>query len=245
MGRTNDYTTGNLLDYKYFSKDYKLIAIDLYKQIEWENPELEQQINFIEKLKRDEGATIFFIIDKLEETTFEFSQNAVTVVWFWLSIKLETQNIANLLCDADNESSKFSTRKWYVTNDQNNRDYGEGNEGSTTIKFEIKVIKSNVCDYPDAYILLTGSLTAAGGDANTRIVFKNCAPFTKCITHIKDEHVDGAHNLDIIMPMYNLTEYSNNYSDTSGSLWQFKTDKQNMNNGNPADITTADSSYFK
>ena len=67
----------------------------------------------------------------------------------------------------------------------------------------------------------------------------------KCITHVIDEHVDNAHNLDIIMPMYNLIEYSVNYSDTSGSLWQFKTDEQNMNNGNPANVTTADSSSFK
>ena len=78
--------------------------------------------------------------------------------------------------------------------------------------------------------------------ANDRVAFQNCAPFTKCITHIDDERVDNADNLDIIMPMYNLIEYSNNYSDTSGSLWQFKRDKQNMNNGNPANVTTADSS---
>ena len=80
MERNNDYTTENLLDYKYFSKHYKLIAIDLRKQIELENSDLKQQINFIGRLKRDEGATMFFIIEKSEETTFEFSQNAVTVV---------------------------------------------------------------------------------------------------------------------------------------------------------------------
>ena len=66
--------------------------------------------------------------------------------------------------------------------------------------------------------------------------FKNCAPFTKCITQINDEHVDNADNLDIIIPMYNLIEYSDNYSDTSGSLWQFKRDEQRMNNGNPANV---------
>ena len=176
MGRNNDYTTGNLLDYEYFSKHYKLIAIDLSKQIELENPDLKQQINFIGKLERNEGATMFFIIEKSEETTFEFSQNAATVVWFWLRIKMETQKIVNLLGDANNESSKFATRKWYVINDQNNTDYGEGNEDSTTVKFETKVIKSNLCDYSDAYILVTGHITATDG-ANTRVRFKNCAPF--------------------------------------------------------------------
>ena len=91
MGRNNDYTTSNLLDYEYFSKHYKLIAIDLSKQIELENPDLKQQINFIGRLEREGGATMFFIIEKSEETTFEFSQNAATAVWFWLRIKIKTQ----------------------------------------------------------------------------------------------------------------------------------------------------------
>ena len=157
---------------------------------------------------------------------------------------METKKIVNLLVDADNESSKFPTRKWYAINDQNNTDYGEGNEDSATVKFESKVIKSSLCDYSDVYILVIGNITATGGDANTRVAFKNCAPFTKCITHINDEHVDNADNLDIIMPMYNLIEYSDNHSDTS-SLWQFKRDKQNMNNGNPANVTTDVSTSFK
>ena len=107
----------------------------------------------------------------------------------------------NLLGNADSESSKFATRKWYAINDQNNTDYGEGSEDGTTVKFETKVIKSNLCDYWDAYILVTGDITATGGDANTRVAFKNCAPFTKCMTHIKDEHLYGANNLDMITPM--------------------------------------------
>ena len=80
ISKNNDYTTGNLLDYEYFSKHYKLIAIDLSKQIELENPDLKQQINFIGRLERDGGATVFFIIEKLEETTFKFSLNDPTVV---------------------------------------------------------------------------------------------------------------------------------------------------------------------
>ena len=101
------------MDYEYFSKHYKLIAIDLGKQIELENPDLKQQISFKGRLGRDEGVTMFFIIEKSEEATFEFSQNATTVVWFWLRIKMETQKVVNLLGDANNESSKFETRKWY------------------------------------------------------------------------------------------------------------------------------------
>ena len=79
MSKNSDYTTGNLLDYEYFSKHYKLIAIDLSKQIELENPDLRQQINFIGKLE-DDKATMFFIIEKSEETTFEFSQNSVSII---------------------------------------------------------------------------------------------------------------------------------------------------------------------
>ena len=82
MGRNNDYTTGNLLDCEYFSKHYKLISIDLSKQIELENSDLKEQINFIGRLERDDGATMFFVIEKSEETTFEFSQNSVTVFDF-------------------------------------------------------------------------------------------------------------------------------------------------------------------
>ena len=158
---------------------------------------------------------------------------------------METKKIDNLLGDADNESSKFATRKRYVSNDKSNTDSSEGNEDSTTVKFESKVIKSNLCDYSDAYILVRGSITATGRDANTRLAFKICATFTKCITHINDEYVDNADNLDIIMPMYNLIEYSSNCSDTSGSLWQFKREEQNMSNGNPANVTTDDSPSSK
>ena len=77
--RNDDYTAGNLLDYNYFSKRYKLIAIDARKQLELENSDLKQQINFIWRLERNEGATMFSIIETSEETTFEFSQNAATV----------------------------------------------------------------------------------------------------------------------------------------------------------------------
>ena len=77
MSNNNDYTTGNLLDFGYFKENYKLIAIDLSKQTKLKDP---QQINFIGKLDKDNGATMFFIIEKSEETTFNFSQNSVTII---------------------------------------------------------------------------------------------------------------------------------------------------------------------
>ena len=154
MGRNNDYTTGNLLNYEYFSKHYKLIAIDLSKQVELKNSDLKQEINFVGRLERKERATIFFIIKKSEETYFEFSENVGTVVWFWLHIIMETQKIGNLLSNADNESSKLATRKWYVISDQNNTVYGEGNKNVTAVKFETQVIKSNLCVIIQRHIFL-------------------------------------------------------------------------------------------
>ena len=79
MSRYNDYTKCNLLDYEYFTDHYKLIALDLSKQIELENPHLKQHINFIGRLEEN-NATMFFIIEKKEETTFVFSQNSAVVV---------------------------------------------------------------------------------------------------------------------------------------------------------------------
>ena len=159
---------------------------------------------------------------------------------------MDAQKIVKLSSDTEDEFySKFATRKWYIINDQNNRQYGEGNENNSTIKFETKVIKPNLCDYSDVYVLVTGDITTEGGNADTKVAFKNCAPFTRCVAHINDEHVETAENLDIIMPMSNLLEYSDNYADTSVSLYQFKRDEQDMDNGNIADVTTADSSSFE
>ena len=78
MRRNKDYTTGGLLNFQYFSKHYTLIAIDLSKQIELKNPDLKQQINFIGRLERNQGATMFFIIEKSEQTTF--LQNSASIV---------------------------------------------------------------------------------------------------------------------------------------------------------------------
>ena len=80
MSKNNVYITGNLLDYEYFSNHNKLITIELSKQVELENPDLKQQINFTGKLEENNGATMYFIIEKSEETTFCFSQNSVSII---------------------------------------------------------------------------------------------------------------------------------------------------------------------
>ena len=114
---------------------------------------------------------------------------------------MEKQKVVNLLNHSNNESLKFATRQWYIINDQNNRQYGRGNENDSTVKFETEVIKPNLCDYSDAYILVTGDIELADVTANTNVAFKNCALFTRCVTHVNDEHVETAENLDMIMTM--------------------------------------------
>ena len=159
---------------------------------------------------------------------------------------METQKIVNLLNDSDNGSSKFATRKWHIINDQNNGQYGRGNENDSTIKFETKVIKTSLCDYSDAYILMTGGIRVEGVAANTNVAFKNCAPSTRCVTHVNDELVETAENLDIIMPMYNLIEYFDNYADSSGNLYQFKRGESSMNDArNPLNVALDNSTSFK
>ena len=151
---------------------------------------------------------------------------------------MESQKIINLLDRNDNESQKFASKRWYIINDQNtgNNAYGNG-EDSTTIKFETKVIKPNLCDYSDAYILVTGNIQ--NKPANSVVAFKNCAPFRTCDVTINDEYVEKAEHLDIAMPMYNLLGYSDNYQNSTGSLYQFKRDEPPDNNANVASNTTS------
>ena len=130
---------------------------------------------------------------------------------------MEYQKILNLLNEAND--SKFVTRKWNIVNDQSNANYDAGNE---TV-FNTEVLKSNLCHYNDAYILVRGNITIIGHQV-TQAAFKNCAPFTKCITKIDGTTVDDAGDLDIVMPMYNLIEYSSNCSETTGNLWFYSKD---------------------
>ena len=139
---------------------------------------------------------------------------------------MEYQKIANLLGSAPNQPSKFRTRNWVEINDES-----RGTYTSNDIKFKTTLLRSNLCDYADAYILLkrTIKITGAGNDdvakrldeRNKGVIFKNCAPFTKCISTINNTDIDNAQDIDTVMPIYNLIEYSDNYSKTSGSLWQY------------------------
>ena len=148
-----------------------------------------------------------------------------------------------MLDNASNQRSKFKTKNWVEINDESR---GTCNVNSQ-IKFKTAILKSSLCDCSDAYIFVEGkiTITEAGDDAaarqaderDTSIAFKNCAPSTNCISEINNTQIDNAEDIDIVMPMYNLIEYSDNYAKTSGSLWQYYRDEPNDN--------LADSESFK
>ena len=168
---------------------------------------------------------------------------------------MEYQKIANLLDNVSNQSSNFRTKNWVEINDESRGMYTTGSD----IKFKTAMLRSSLCDYADAYILVKGTITitGAGDDAAARradernkgVIFKNCAPFTKCISRINNTDIDNAQDIDIITPMYNLIEDSDNYSKTSRSLWQYCKDIPAVNNnGDTVDFNGAnatDSLNFK
>ena len=162
---------------------------------------------------------------------------------------MEYKKIANLIDDASNQPSKFKTKNWVEINDESRGKYNV----NSRIKFKNTMLKSSLCDYCDAYILVEGKIiTGAGDDVAARqaderdkgIAFKNCAPFTNCISEINNTQIDNCKDIDIVMPLYYLPEYSDNYAKTSGSLWQCYKDEPNdnladsesFNNGNEKDV---------
>ena len=155
---------------------------------------------------------------------------------------MEYQKIANLLNNESKNLSKFRRRNWVEINDESRGTYISDN-----IKLKTTMLRSSFCDYADAYILVKGTITITGtgyDDAKKRaderdkgVIFKNCASFTKCISRINNTDIDTAQDIDIVMPMYNLIEYSDNHSKTSVSLWQYY-------KGDPKD-NIADSESFK
>ena len=138
---------------------------------------------------------------------------------------MEYQKIANLLNNGSNKPSKFRTKNWVEINDDVRGVYSPNKQ----IRFKTAMLRSSLCDYSDAYIHRKGNISvnstaadgAAANNTNKKVILKNCAPFTNCISKINNTQIDNAEYIDIVIPMYNLIEYSDNYSKTSGSLWQY------------------------
>ena len=122
---------------------------------------------------------------------------------------MEFQKIANLRDNSSNQPSKSRTKRWVEINDESRGTYNVNSQ----IKFKTATFKSSLCDYSDAYILVKGTITvnntaadAAANNTNKKVIFKNCAPFTNCISEINITQVDNAKDIDIVMSMYNLVE---------------------------------------
>ena len=168
---------------------------------------------------------------------------------------MEYDKINNLLLSEDNESeqlSKFVTRGYVKVNSLSNA-YNE----NKSIRFKTPMLRSDLCDYSDAYILVKGTITVtapgANNDANNirdkknrPLILKNNAPFVSLITRINSELIEDADDLDIVMPMYNLLDYSKNYRKTIGSLYNYYRDElTNDGNDNFANRNVVNSNTFK
>ena len=163
---------------------------------------------------------------------------------------MEYDNIKNLLLSEESENlSKFVTREYVKVNSLSNT-YNE----NKSIRFKTPMLRSDLCDYADAYILVNGTITVtpnAGANnirdkKNILLILKNNAPFVSCITRINGELIEDADNLDIVMPMYNLLKYSKNFRKTIESLYNYYRDElTDDGNNNFANRNVANSNAFK
>ena len=169
---------------------------------------------------------------------------------------MEYDKINNLLLSEDNESGqlcKFVTREYVRVNSLSNA-YNE----NKSIRFKTPMLRSDLCDYSDAYILVKGTITVTAPGVNNNannirdkrnkpVILKNNAPFVSCITRINGELIKDADDLDIVMSMYNLLEYSKHYRKTIGSLYNYYRDElsDDADDNNFDNIKVVNSNTFK
>ena len=141
---------------------------------------------------------------------------------------MEYHKTANLLGSTSDKVPRFITKKWIDVYDQSSTTENRCNPNKQ-IRFKTSMLRSDLCDYNDAYIVVKGIITVAGAlnrnKRNRDFILKNNAPFISCISKINGVLIDNVEDLGIVMPMYNLLEYNKNYSKTSGSLWNYYKDK--------------------
>ena len=138
---------------------------------------------------------------------------------------MELNKINNLLGPAHDKVPRFITKKWIEVQSQSGNTYN----ASKPIRFKNSMLRSDLCDYSDAYVWVKGTITVTNendnANFNKELTLKNNAPFISCVSKINGELVENAEDLDIVMPMYNLLEYSKNYEKTSGSLFNYYKDE--------------------
>ena len=139
---------------------------------------------------------------------------------------MEYQKITNLLDNTSDKEPRFVTKKWIEVHDQSGKTYNTNKQ----IRFKTSMLRSDLCDYSDAYIVVKGKIIVTNPDNDAydkKLAFKNNAPFASCILKINNTLIDNAEDLEIVMSMYNLTEYSKNYKKATGSLWNYYRDEPN------------------
>ena len=159
--------------------------------------------------------------------------------FYFFCIKMEFQNIVNFL-DAtsdDKDLPRFVTKKWIEVYDPSAGNYNVNKE----IRIKTLMLRSDLCNFSNAYIVLKRTITVTNPNnakRNKAVAFKNNVPFINCISKINGVKIDNAEDLDVVMPIYNLLEYSKNYRKTTGSLWNYYRDK-------PKDPLSSNSESFK
>ena len=161
---------------------------------------------------------------------------------------MEYDKINNLLGSKSENLSNFVNRDYVRVNNLSNK-YNE----NKSIRFKTPMLRSDLCDYADAYILVNGIITVAGNQPRDRqnrpLILKYNAPFVSCIARINNELIEDADDLDIVMSMYNLLEYSKNYRKTIGSLYNYYRDELNddvnLNNFANNNVVSSNSFQYK
>ena len=159
---------------------------------------------------------------------------------------MEYQKIINLLGTTPDEVSKFITKKWIEVRDQSGN-AEDRYKPSKQIRFKTSMLRSDLCDYSDAHIVVKGTITVTDPDNDAydkKLTLKNNAPFVSCISKINNTLIDNAEDLDVVMPMYNLLEYSKKYSKTTGSFWNYYRDEPNSGANNNINYSIKDSKSF-
>ena len=138
---------------------------------------------------------------------------------------MEFNKINNLLGSEHDEVPRFIAKKWLEVQSQSGNAYNT----SKPIRFKTSMLRSDLCDYSDAYVWVKGKITVTNpndnANFNKELTLKNNAPFISCISKINGELVENAEDVDIVIPMYNFLEYSKNYEKTSGSLFNYYRDE--------------------
>ena len=162
---------------------------------------------------------------------------------------MEYQKITNLLGTTPNEMPRFITKKWVEVHDQSGS-AEDRYKPSKQIRFKTSMLRSDLCDFSDVYIVVEGKIAVIKPNSimdDKKLAFKNNTMFVSCISKINNALIDNVQDLDVVMPMYNLLEYSKNYSKITGSFWNYYRDEPNSGlggNNNNVNYSIKDSKSF-